>query len=115
LQNGELQNLCSSQDNIRQKNQGEWVGRGMWHAREKGRNVYRVLVGKPEGKHHSEDQGVEGRMVPNGPSGDWVGGVVWIHLAQGREHWWAVVSAVMNLLVLAPRVWLVISMSICKA
>jgi hypothetical protein len=23
LQNGELQNLCSSQDNIRQKNQGE--------------------------------------------------------------------------------------------
>jgi hypothetical protein len=28
----------------------------------KGRNVYRVLVGKPEGKDHLQDQGVDGRM-----------------------------------------------------
>jgi hypothetical protein len=27
-----------------------------------GRNVYRVLVGKPEGKNHFKDQGVGGRM-----------------------------------------------------
>jgi hypothetical protein len=27
-----------------------------------GRNVYRVCVGKPEGKDHLEDQGVDGRM-----------------------------------------------------
>jgi hypothetical protein len=27
-----------------------------------GRNVYKVLVGKPEGKYHLEDQGVGGRM-----------------------------------------------------
>jgi hypothetical protein len=27
------------------------------------RNVYRVLVGKPEGKEHLEDQGVDGRMA----------------------------------------------------
>jgi hypothetical protein len=27
-----------------------------------GRNVYRVLVGKPEGKNHLKDQGVYGRM-----------------------------------------------------
>jgi hypothetical protein len=27
-----------------------------------GRNVYRVLVGKPEGKSYLEDQGVDGRM-----------------------------------------------------
>jgi hypothetical protein len=27
-----------------------------------GRNVYRVLVGKPEGKDQSEDQDVDGRM-----------------------------------------------------
>jgi hypothetical protein len=27
-----------------------------------GRNVYRVLVGKPEGKDHLKDQGVDGRM-----------------------------------------------------
>jgi hypothetical protein len=33
----------------------------MWHAWERGRNVYRVLVGKPEGKNHLEDRGVDGR------------------------------------------------------
>jgi hypothetical protein len=31
------------------------------------------------------------------------GGVEWIHLAQYRDRWWAVVSAVMNLRVLALR------------
>jgi hypothetical protein len=30
-------------------------------------------------------------------------GVEWIHLAQDRGRWWAVVNAVMNLRVLAPR------------
>jgi hypothetical protein len=33
-------------------------------------------------------------------------GVEWIHLAQDRDRWWAVVNAVMNLRVLAPRSWL---------
>jgi hypothetical protein len=32
-----------------------------------------------------------------------VGGVEWIQLAQDRDRWRAVVNAVMNLLVLAPR------------
>jgi hypothetical protein len=27
-----------------------------------GRNVYRVLVGKPKGKDHMDDRGVDGRM-----------------------------------------------------
>jgi hypothetical protein len=26
------------------------------------RHVYRILMGKPEGKNHLEDQGVDGRM-----------------------------------------------------
>jgi hypothetical protein len=26
------------------------------------RNMYRVLMGNPEGKNHLEDQGVDGRM-----------------------------------------------------
>jgi hypothetical protein len=36
-----------------------------------------------------------------------LGGVDWIRLAQDRDRWRAVVSAVMNLRVLAPRNWLV--------
>jgi hypothetical protein len=32
-----------------------------------GRNVYRVLVGKPERKGHLEDQGVDGSMRTNAP------------------------------------------------
>jgi hypothetical protein len=69
-----------------------------------GRNVYRVLVGKPEGKrplgrprHRSED-GIRMDLRENG----W-GGVDWIQLAQDRDRWRAVVNAVMNLRVLAPR------------
>jgi hypothetical protein len=51
-----------------------------------------------------EDQGVDGRM-----GSKWIfrrlagGGVEWIHLAQDRDRWRAVVNAVMNFLILAPR------------
>jgi hypothetical protein len=70
-----------------------------------GRNVHRVLMGKPEGKNHLEDQSVDGRMGSKWTLGRLVGGggVEWIHLAQDRDRWWAVVNAVMNLRVLAPR------------
>jgi hypothetical protein len=69
-----------------------------------GGNVYRDLVGKPEGKrplgrprHRWEDViKIDLREI------GWVG-VEWIHLAQDRDRWRAVVNAVMNLRVLAPR------------
>jgi hypothetical protein len=51
------------------------------------RNVYRVLMGKPEGKR---------------PLGR--GSVDWIQLAQDRDQWLAVVNTVMNLRVLAPQI-----------
>jgi hypothetical protein len=40
-----------------------------------GRNVYRVLVGKPEGKNHLRDQDVDGRMGSKWTLGRLVGGV----------------------------------------
>jgi hypothetical protein len=69
-----------------------------------GRNVYRVSVGKPEGKDHLKDQGVDGRKGSTWTLGRLAGrGVEWIHLAQNRDCLLAVVNAVMNLRVLTPR------------
>jgi hypothetical protein len=36
----------------------------------------------------------------------WEGGVEWIQLAQDRDKWRVLVNTVMNLRVLAPRIWL---------
>jgi hypothetical protein len=67
-------------------------------------NVHPVCpVLQPE-KDHLKDQGVDGRM-----GSKWIlrrsvgGGVEWLHLAQDRGRWRAVVNVVMNLRVLAPR------------
>jgi hypothetical protein len=49
-----------------------------------------------------EDQGVGGKMGMDLREIG-LGGADWIRLAQDRDRWWAVVSAVMNLWVLAPR------------
>jgi hypothetical protein len=68
------------------------------------RKVYNVLVGKPEGKNHLEDQGVDGRMGSERTLGRLAGRCVdCTRLAQDRDRWLAVVNAVMNLLALAPR------------
>jgi hypothetical protein len=94
--------LYSSPDIIRQiKSRGmRWAGHVARMG--EGRNVYRVLVGKPEGKDHLKDQSVDGRMGSKWTFATWVGGL-WIHLAQDRDRWWAVVNAVTNLRVLAQR------------
>jgi hypothetical protein len=69
-----------------------------------GRNVYRVLVGKPEGRRplarprRRWEDGIRMDLEEIG----W-GGVEWIHLAQDRNRWRALVNAVMNLRVLGPR------------
>jgi hypothetical protein len=63
--------------------------------------VYKVLMGKPKERDHSEDQSVDGIRMDLREIG--LGGVYWIRLAQGRDRWRAVVSAVMNLQILAPR------------
>jgi hypothetical protein len=65
--------------------------------------VYKVLVGKPEGKR---PLGRPRRKWENGIRMDLreigLRGVDWIRLSQDRDRWRAVVSAVMNLRVLAP-------------
>jgi hypothetical protein len=76
----------------------------MWHAWERREKVYKVLVGKPEGKR------------PLGrPRRRWedvirmdlreIGweGVDWTRLAQDRDPWRAVLSEMMKLRVLEPR------------
>jgi hypothetical protein len=68
------------------------------------RKVYKVLVRKPEGRRplgrprHRWEDGVRMDLRETG-----LVGVDWIRLAQDRDRWRAVVSAVMNLRVLAPR------------
>jgi hypothetical protein len=42
-----------------------------------GRNMYRVLVGKYEGKDHLEDRGVDRRVESKWTLGGLVGGRVW--------------------------------------
>jgi hypothetical protein len=68
------------------------------------RKVYRVLVGKPKGRR---PLGRPRRRWEDGVGMDLreigLGGVDWIRLAQDRNQWRAVMSAVMNLRVLAPR------------
>jgi hypothetical protein len=61
-----------------------------------------------------KDQAVDGRMGSQWTLGLLVGGVEWIQLAQDRDRWRAVVNAVMNFRVLAPRSYLV-SRRICWA
>jgi alpha-glucosidase (family GH31 glycosyl hydrolase) len=51
-------------------------------------------------RNHLEDQGVDGNRMDLREF-DW-GSVEWIHLAQDRDWWRAVVNTVMNLRVLAP-------------
>jgi hypothetical protein len=104
LHNEELHILYSSPNIIRQIKSRRM--RWMEHVARMGeeKNVYKVLIGKPEGKgplgrpRHSWEDGI--RMVLREIG--W-GNVDWIQLAQDRDGWWALVNTVMNLQVLAPQ------------
>jgi hypothetical protein len=64
----------------------------------KGRGVYRVLVGKPEGKRPLARPRCrwEDNIRMDLQEVGW-GCVDWIGLAQDRDRWWALASVVMNL------------------
>jgi hypothetical protein len=104
LHNEEVHNLYSSPDIIRQvkSRRMRWAGHVASMGEE--RKVYKVLVRKPEGKRplgrskRRWDDGIRMDLRKIG-----LGGVDWIRLSQDRDRLRAVVSAVMNLRVLAPR------------
>jgi hypothetical protein len=65
-----------------------------------GRGVYRVLVGKPEGKRPlGKPRRRWGDNVKMDLQEVGCGGMDWIDVAQDRDRWRADVNAVMNLLV----------------
>jgi hypothetical protein len=103
LHNEELQNLYSSPDIIRQVKSRRMRWAGHVARLEEERKMYKVWVGKPEGKRPLER--------PRRRWEDWIrmdlretdlGDVDWSRLSQDSDRWRAVVSAVMNLRVLAP-------------
>ena len=61
-----------------------------------GRDVYRVLVGKPEGKRplgrprRRWEENIKLNLQEMGGGGDWM------DLSQDRDRWWALVYTVMN-------------------
>jgi hypothetical protein len=104
LHNEELNNLYSSPDIIRQvkSRRMRWAG----HVASTGEDikVYKILARKPEGRRplgrprRRWEDGIRMDLRETGS-----GCVDWIRLAQDRDRWRAVVSAVMNLRVLATR------------
>jgi hypothetical protein len=104
LHSGELHNLYSSPDIIRQIKSRRMRWAGHVARRGEGRNLYRVLVGKPEGRRplgrptRRWEDGIKMDLTEIG-----LGVVEWIHLAQDKDCWRALVNAVMNPQVLAPQ------------
>jgi hypothetical protein len=70
----------------------------MWHAWGEVRGAYNILVGRPEGMRplgkprRRWDDNIKMDLGQIGFED-----VDWIHLAQDRDRWWAVVNTVMNL------------------
>jgi hypothetical protein len=96
--------LYSSPDIIRQIKSRRMRWAGHVARMGEGRNLYRVLVGKPEGKRPLEKPRCRWEdVIKMGLREIGWGVVELIHLAQDRDRWRAVVNAVMKLRVLAPR------------
>jgi hypothetical protein len=71
----------------------------MWHAwGREGGGIYRVLVGRPEGKRPLErprrrwEDNIKLDLREIG-----IDGANWIRLAQDKDQWWAFVNTIMNL------------------
>jgi hypothetical protein len=80
LHSGKFHNLYSSPDIIRHIQSKRM--RSMEHVVRigEGRNVYRILVGKPEGKNHLKDQGVDGTKMDLKEIGWGGSGFTWLRI-----------------------------------
>jgi hypothetical protein len=54
-------------------------------------------VGKPDGRNHLEDLGLDGRLLLKWIFKHWNGSIDWIDLAQDRNRWRSVVKVAMKL------------------
>jgi hypothetical protein len=82
----------------------DWgLGGGLTTLPRKTQYLLRITTHSPKEKDHLEDQGVGGIRMDLREIGLGGGCVHWIRLDQDRDRWRAVVSAVMNLRVLALR------------
>jgi hypothetical protein len=98
LHNEELRGLYSSSSIVQviRARSTRWAG----HVARMGevRGAYNILVGRPEGR---KPLGRPRRRWEDNIKMDLreigFGDVDWIHLAQDRDRWWALVNAVMNL------------------
>jgi hypothetical protein len=68
----------------------------MWYVQGR-EGAYRALVENLREGDHSEDPGVDGRIILEWIFGKWDVGMNWIDLDQDRDRWRAVVNAIMNL------------------
>jgi hypothetical protein len=98
LHDDELRNLYSSQNIARviKSRKMRWAGHVARMG--EGRGVYRVLVGRPEGKRplvRPRRRGEDNIKMDFKEIG--INGANWIQLAQERVHWRACVNTVMNL------------------
>ena len=98
LHNEELNDLYSSPNIVRVIKSRRMRKAGHVARMGERRGVYRVLVGKPEGKRplgrprRRWEDNIKFNLQEVG-----CGVVDWIEMAQDRDSWWVLVNAVMNL------------------
>jgi hypothetical protein len=98
LHNDELHSLYSSPKIVRVIKSRRMMWEGKVACMGEGRDVYRVLVGRPEAKRPLGSPRRSGEdNIKMDLRGIGIDGANWIRLAQDMVQWWAFVSTVVNI------------------